>query len=126
MRAGLSFRSELAPWLATRPGEVRCLELSVDAALNASHFRAREIRRWPIALQASQLAVCTAAALRRADLERVVSAVRALDPVWICAYLGARVRPETEVSYPQPTSVEGSSLGRAVAHCRHLIDAGVR
>ena len=127
MRAGLSFRTELAPWLATRPGEVRCLELTVDAALNASHgFRARQIRRWPTALQASELAVGSPPSRDVGDLDRVLSAVRAVDPMWICAYLGSRYRPETQLSYPQPASIDGASLGRAVVNCRRLIDAGVR
>ena len=128
MRAGLSFRPELAPWLATRPSEVRCLELTVDAALNASHgFRARQIRRWPTALQASELAVGSPASRGDVpDLERVLSAVRAVDPMWICGYLGSRHRPETELSYPHPASIDGDCLGRAVANCRRLIDAGVR
>jgi uncharacterized protein (UPF0276 family) len=106
---------------------VRLLELGVDAALNASHgFRAPQIRRWPTALHASELAVGSAASCRACDLDRVLSAVRAVDPMWICAYLGARYRPETERSYPQPVSVDGASLGRAVANCRGLIEAGVR
>jgi uncharacterized protein len=127
MRAGLSFRSELAPWLATRPGEVRCLELTVDAALNASHgFRARQVRRWPTALQAPELAVGSPPPRDVADLERVLSAVRAVDPMWICGYLGSRHRPETELSYPHPASIDGNSLGRAVTNCRRLIEAGVR
>lgn len=127
VRSGVSFRSELAPWLATRPSEVRCLELSVDAALNALHgFRIRQMRRWPTALHASQLAVGAAAGESLPDLERVLSAVRAVDPMWICAYLGSRYRPETELSYPQPASVDRGSLGRAIANCRRLIEAGVR
>ena len=126
MRAGLSFRPELAPWLATRPSEVRCLELGVDAALNASHgFRARQIRRWPTALHAPRLAVASDFSATT-DLERVLSAVHAADPLWIGAYLGSRYRPETELSYPHPASVDGDSLGRAVANCRRLIEAGVR
>lgn len=127
MRSGLSFRSELAPWLATRPGEVRCLELTVDAALNASHgFRVRQIRRWPTALHAPQLTVGAARTDGFRAVERVLGAVQAVDPMWICGYLGSRYRPETELSYPQPVGVDRASLGRTIANCRRLIEGGIR
>ncbi|MDQ3949247.1 MAG: DUF692 family protein, partial [Gemmatimonadota bacterium] len=127
MRAGVAFRPELAPWLATRPGEVRCLELSVDEALTASRTsRGGRIRRLPTALHAPQMAVLTPGPLDPADLERVVRSVRTVDPTWISVYLGCRRRPEAELSYPQPVSLSGAALGQAIANCRRLIDAGAR
>jgi uncharacterized protein len=101
--------------------------LTVDAALDAPHgFRVRQIRRWPTALHAPQLAVGAARCDRLREVDRVLAAVQAVDPMWICGYLGSRYRPETELSYPQPVCVDRASLGRTIANCRRLIEAGVR
>jgi uncharacterized protein (UPF0276 family) len=45
--------------------------------------------------------------------------------MWVSVYLGCRHRPEAELTYPQPVSLSRAALGRAVANCRRLIDAGV-
>jgi uncharacterized protein (UPF0276 family) len=127
MRASIAFRPELGPWLATRPDDVRCLELSVEMVLSGSQaLRLRQIRRWPTSLHAPSLSVGTPTPPRSSDLDTVLRAVRAIDPMWICAYLGCRHRPETEPSYPQPMPLTGSTLACAIANCRRLIDAGVR
>jgi uncharacterized protein (UPF0276 family) len=127
MRTGIAFRAELAPWLTTRPREIRCLELTVgDALAEAPTARVARARPWPVVLHAPELSLGTSAPLDPAELDRVVRAVRAVDPVWVAAYLGCRHRPEVEASYPQPVSLQRTTLGRVVANCRELSDACAR
>ncbi len=128
MRAGITFRFELAAWLAGRPREVGCLELRPEDVLTATTPASRpaRIRRWPTVLHAAQLSVLTAEALDASDVERVARAVHSIDPMWVSVYLGCRRRPEPELSYPASVSLGGTTLGRAIANCRMLIEAGVR
>jgi uncharacterized protein len=127
VRAGIAFRPELAAWLAGRPGEVRCLELRLDQALHmARASRPARIRRWPTAVHATGVSVLTESPLDATDVDSVIRGVRAVDSIWVSVYLGCRRRPEPELSYPLPTSLNGISLGRAIANCRALIEAGAR
>jgi uncharacterized protein (UPF0276 family) len=127
MLAGITFRPELEAWLTTRPAEVRCVEFSVDQALNGLPASpAERLGRPPATLHAARLSALTPAPLDPADIELVTQAVCAVDPIWVSVYLGCRRRPETELWYPQPVNLSGATLGRAIATCRCLIDAGVR
>jgi uncharacterized protein (UPF0276 family) len=85
--------------------------------------RPTRVRPWPAALRATRFSLGTPEPLDPADLDALLRAVRAVDPVWIAVYLGCRHRPEIEVCYPQPVDRTRAVLGRAVAKCRELADA---
>jgi uncharacterized protein (UPF0276 family) len=121
--AGIAFRSELVPWLATLPPEVACLELSVDHALGPSGAQVLPSGyAWPVVVNATRLSLGAPEPLDAAELRRAATAAHAVNAVWVSAYLGRRHRPEADLSYPQPVCPVRSTLGRVVANCRRLID----
>jgi uncharacterized protein len=135
MRTGVAFRPELADWLRCWPGELGCLELSVDhvlAGLSAparGHGRSWALTRrrsWPLVLRASRFCLDVHRPVDSTGLRQAIQAACTIDPIWISAHLGCQGRPEAELSYPQSFCPTRSILGRAIANCRHVMDACAR
>jgi uncharacterized protein (UPF0276 family) len=122
--AGIAFRPELGPWLATLPPDVACLELTVDQAVAGSRTRSHYGGyAWPVVVNATHLSLGGPELLDAVELRRAMHAANAVQAVWISAYLGRRHRPEADLSYPQPVCPVRSTLGRVITNCRRLMDA---
>jgi uncharacterized protein len=128
MRTGVSFRPELAAWLATCPREVECVELRVDRAVaaGATLSRPQAADSRPVVLNAPRLSLGTHGSLDPADICDTLRAACVVDAVWISGYLGARRRPEPDFCYPDPLVLNRATLGHVISNCRRVIDACAR
>jgi uncharacterized protein (UPF0276 family) len=127
MRTGISFRPDLAAWLATCPREVECVELRVDrAAAGPTLSRPQAADSRPVVLNAPRLSLGTHGSLDPADLCETLRAAYVVDAVWISAYLGARRRPEPDFCYPDSLVLNRATLGHVISNCRRIIDACAR
>jgi uncharacterized protein (UPF0276 family) len=121
---GIAYRPGLAAWLATRPRELTCLELTVDQVPSgAPGLRpdARRARRF--VLKATRLSVGSPRPLDASDLRVAARAACAVDPIWMTTFLGWRRRPEADLAYPEPVAATRSTLGQVIANCRQIIEA---
>lgn len=125
VRTGIAFRPELADWLHHWPGELGCLELTVDHVLTGRAASSRD-RSWPLVLRARQVCLESHRPVDAAGLRRAIQAVCAIDPVWMSVHLGCQSRPEAELSYPHSFRPTRSILGHVIANCHQVMDACAR
>ena len=119
---GIGYREPLAAWIASRPVEIQCLEIT------AEHFfpEARRAmlpalrREYPLLVHGLGLSRGTPGPLDRAVLDRFAGVVEAANPLWISEHIAFTRTPEVDLGHLNPVRPGLATLGILADHALEL------
>ena len=121
---GLGYRPELAPWIATAPPEVECLEVVAEHFYDGGTEHLQELaRRYPLFVHGLGLSLGTPGPLDPGDLERFRGVVEAARPRWVSEHVAFTRTPEVDLGHLNPVRPDARTLAVLADHARELADA---
>lgn len=85
---GVGYRRELSSWLATRPTDVDCLEITAEHFFHGGWRRVEELRRtYKLFVHGLSLSLGTPGRIDSQRLERFAQVVTAAQPEWISEHI---------------------------------------
>jgi uncharacterized protein (UPF0276 family) len=123
LKVGIGYRQELAPWVASRPSDLDCLEITAEDFYRRDEGPVRRLAgRYPLVVHTSRLSLGTPGPLDRSELEAFAGVVAAADPLWVSDHLGFRRSGELDLGCPNPISLTRETLARVVEHAREIME----
>jgi uncharacterized protein (UPF0276 family) len=120
---GIGYRRELAGWIATRPPEIGCLEVTAECFFEGDLSILRSLRRhYPLFVHGLGLSLGTPGPLERSTLESYARVVEAADPLHITEHLAFTRTREVDLGHLNPVAATRSNLNLLVDHARQVMD----
>lgn len=123
-RIGLGYRRELAEWIATRPAEVDCLEVTAEHFFDGGHDRLRALTdTYPLFVHGLGLSLGTPGPLDAATLAHFTTVAEAAQPEWVSEHIAFTGSAEVDLGHLNPVPPTTDQLRVLVEHVRTLASA---
>lgn len=100
---GVGYRRELAQWIASRPPEVGCLEITAEHFFGAGKGQLRELSRdYPLFVHGLGLSLGTPGPLDQSTLDNFAAVVEAAKPEWISEHIAFTRTNEVDLGHLNP------------------------
>jgi len=120
---GVGYRRELARWIATRPAEIGCLEITAEHFFDADLSTLRALRREvPLYVHGLGLSLGTPGPLDPAALESYARVVAAADPLHVTEHLAFTRTKDVDLGHLNPVACTRVNLALFVDHARQVMD----
>jgi len=120
---GVGYRRELAPWIASRPPEIACLEITAEHFFGGDLSKVRELRRqYPLYVHGLGLSLGTPGTLDPETLDSYARVVDAADPLHITEHLAFTRTRDIDLGHLNPVATTHANLGLLVDHARQVMD----
>ncbi|HLY11458.1 MAG TPA: DUF692 domain-containing protein [Planctomycetota bacterium] len=120
---GIGYRRELAGWIASRPAEIGCLEITAEHFFDADAGRLRALRRdFPLYVHGLGLSLGTPGPLDAGALDAYARVVEAADPLHISEHLAFTRTRDVDLGHLNPVSCTRANLALLVDHARQVMD----
>jgi uncharacterized protein (UPF0276 family) len=120
---GIGYRRELARWIASRPAEIACLEIT------AEHFFDRDLgelrglgRDYPLFVHGLGLSLGTPGPLDRATLDAYARVVAASDPLYCTEHVAFTRTPDVDLGHLNPVAPTLENIRIVADHAREVMD----
>lgn len=118
---GVGFRWWLADWIAARPAEVECLEITAEHFYDGGLDRLDDLRRhYPIFVHGLGLSLGTAGPLDEDNLERFAAVSDAAQPRWVSEHVAFSRTAEVDLGHLNPVLPNSETLDTLVEHVGEL------
>jgi uncharacterized protein len=120
---GVGYRRELARWIAARPAEIGCLEITAEHFFDRDLGELRELRRhYPLFVHGLGLSLGTPGPLDRATLEAYARVVAASDPLYVTEHVAFTRTTEVDLGHLNPVAPTSGNLRLVADHAREVMD----
>lgn len=120
---GLGYRRELARWIATRPQEIGCLEITAEHFFDRDLSPLRALRReYPLYVHGLGLSLGTPGPLDPAALEAYARVVEAADPLHVTEHLAFTRTRDVDLGHLNPVACTRANLALLADHARQVMD----
>jgi len=120
---GVGYRRELAPWIASRPPEIGCLEITAEHYFGGGLAQVRDLRRqYPLYVHGLGLSLGTPGALDAETLHSYARVVAAADPLHITEHVAFTRTPDIDLGHLNPVAPTRFNLGVMIDHARQVMD----
>jgi len=120
---GVGYRQELAKWIATRPREIECLEITAEHFYDQPIEPLQELRRaYPLFVHGLGLSLGTPGPLDPYALSRFKKVVEAAHPLWISEHVAFTRTSEVDLGHLNPVVPSRETLNFFSQHARELSD----
>lgn len=120
---GVGWRRELAGWIASKPPEIGCLEIT------AEHFFGRDLeglralgRDYPLFVHGLGLSLGTPSPLDPDVLDAYVRVAVAANPLYVTEHIAFTRTPEVDLGHLNPVAPTLRNLGILSDHAREVMD----
>jgi uncharacterized protein (UPF0276 family) len=120
---GVGFRRELARWIAARPAEIGCLEIT------AEHFFGRDLaplrslgRDYPLFVHGLGLSLGTPGPLDRDALDAFAAVAAAADPLYVTEHVAFTRTREVDLGHLNPVAPTPPNARVVADHAREVMD----
>jgi len=106
---GVGYRRELAQWIASRPPEVGCLEITAEHFFDGGKEKLSKLTKdYPLFVHGLGLSLGTPGPLDQSTLDKFAAVVEAAQPEWISEHVAFTRSEEIDLGHlnPIPPSVE--------------------
>src|SRR5204862_4112506 len=99
------YRRELARWIAARPAEIGCLEITAEHFFDRDLGELRELRGgYPLFVHGLGLSLGTPGPMDRATLEAYARVVAAADPLYVTEHVAFTRTTEVDLGHLNPVA----------------------
>jgi uncharacterized protein (UPF0276 family) len=120
---GVGYRHELSRWIASRPPEIGCLEITAEHFFDADLSALRALRREvPLYVHGLGLSLGTPGPLDPAALDSYARVVEAADPLHITEHLAFTRTKDVDLGHLNPVACTRANLELLVDHARQVMD----
>ena len=117
---GVGWRRELARWIASRPPEIGCIEVTAEHFFDGGHDLLRSLRKdFPLFVHGLGLSLGTPGPL---DLEAYAKVVEAADPLFITEQIAFTRTADVDLGHLNPLPRTRATLALLADHSRELMD----
>jgi uncharacterized protein (UPF0276 family) len=121
VRVGLGWRAPLARWLATRPAEVECLEITAEHFFDGGTAELATLAAtWPLYVHGLGLSLGTPGPLDADTLERFAVVADAADAAWISEHVAFTRAGGIDLGHLNPVPRTAESLAALAEHSAQL------
>ncbi|MBI3856111.1 MAG: DUF692 domain-containing protein, partial [Planctomycetes bacterium] len=120
---GVGYRRELAGWIASRPPEIGCLEITAEHFFDRGLDALSELRRdYPLFVHGLGLSLGTPGPLDRAALDAYARVVEAADPLYVTEHVAFTRTRDVDLGHLNPVARTPENLGLLADHAREVMD----
>ncbi len=120
---GIGYRRPLAAWIAGRPPQVDCLEVTAEHFFEGGLDRLRALRRaHPLFVHGLGLSLGTPGPLDPEEVGRFARVVEAADPVWISEHVAFTRAGGIDLGHLNPIPRTAESLRVVADHAKEVAD----
>lgn len=120
---GVGYRKELARWIASRPPEIGCLEITAEHFFDGGLDSLRALRRdYPLFVHGLGLSLGTPGPLDRATLDAYVRVVEAADPLYVTEHVAFTRTRDVDLGHLNPVARTPENLRILADHAREVMD----
>jgi uncharacterized protein (UPF0276 family) len=121
--AGVGYRRELAGWIASRPPEIGCLEITAEHFFEGGNDRLRALRRdYPLFVHGLGLSLGTPGPIDRATLDAYARVVEAADPMYVTEHVAFTRTRDVDLGHLNPVARTPENLRILADHAREVMD----
>jgi uncharacterized protein len=118
---GIGFRQPLRHWIATRPSEIQCLEITAEHFFDGSLDYLRDLRKeYPLFVHGLGLSLGTPDPIDRKTLAAFNQVVEAADPEWISEHVAFTRSNEVDLGHLNPIQPNASALETVASHAQEV------
>ncbi len=118
---GIGYRRGLASWIATRPAEIACLEITAEHFYDGGHELLRALGRdYTLFVHGLGLSLGTAGPLDREQLRRFAEVVELAQPAWISEHVAFTRTAEVDLGHLNPLRPSRSNARIVAEHAREI------
>lgn len=118
---GLGYRQQLASWIASRPAEVGCLEITAEHFFDGPRSLLKELSdRWPVFVHGLGLSLGTPGPLDPDVLDPFCDVVETAGPEWISEHVAFTRSDEVDLGHLNPIRPDKRSLDIVAQNARQL------
>ena len=122
-RVGVGYRRELAGWIAQRPPEIGCLEITAEHFFDGGKQLLRELSRdYPLFVHGLGLSLGTPGPLDAATLTQFAEVVETAEPQWISEHVSFTRSDEVDLGHLNPIRPDQRSLDVITEHACELME----
>lgn len=123
-RVGVGYREQLSDWLATRPPEVRCLEITAEHFFDSrEQTLAALAEMYPMFVHGLGLSLGTPEPLDRETLRRFARVATAAKAEWVSEHVAFTRTVEVDLGHLNPVPLTYESLQTLVDHAQEVAEA---
>ena len=120
---GVGYRRQLAQWIATRPPEVECLEITAEHFFDQGETLLRDLRKhYPLFVHGLGLSLGTPGPLDRRTLDRYARVVELADPEWISEHVSFSHTDEVDLGHLNPLAATRENLSIVADHACEVVE----
>jgi len=120
---GVGYRRELARWIAARPAEIGCLEITAEHFFDRDLDAVRALRRdYPLFVHGLGLSLGTPGPIDRATLDAYARVVEAADPLYITEHAAFTRTRDVDLGHLNPVAPTLESVRLLADHAREVMD----
>ncbi len=120
-RVGIAYRPTLAPWVASRPEAIECLEVTAEDFYRIGESLLRRLADLcPLVVHCARLSLGTPGPIEPDELSWLARVVAAADPLWVSDHVGFSRTAEVDLGWPVPVVPGPESLAAIVGHAREI------
>jgi hypothetical protein len=120
---GVGYRRELARWIAARPAEIGCLELTAEHFFGRDFEDVRSLRRdYPLFVHGLGLSLGTPGPVDRDTLDAYARVVAAADPLYITEHAAFTRTRDVDLGHLNPVAPTSENVRLLADHAREVMD----
>lgn len=123
MNAGIGWRRPLADWIASRPPEIGCLEITAEHFFDGGLELLRDLRRdYPLFVHGLGLSLGTPGPLDPGTLSRFARVAEAADPLFVTEHAAFTRTPEVDLGHLNPVAPTRANVAVLADHAKEVMD----
>jgi uncharacterized protein (UPF0276 family) len=120
---GVGYRRQLAAWIASRPPEIGCLEITAEHFFDGDLSVVKALRRdYPLYVHGLGLSLGTPGPLDADALEAYARVVESADPLHITEHVAFTRTRHVDLGHLNPVACTRENLAFLVDHARQVMD----
>jgi uncharacterized protein (UPF0276 family) len=120
---GVGYRRELARWIAARPAQIGCLEITAEHFFDQDLGPVRALARaYPLFVHGLGLSLGTPGPLDRATLEAFARVSAAADPLYVTEHVAFTRTREVDLGHLNPVAPTVGNVAIVAGHAREVMD----
>jgi hypothetical protein len=121
MKIGLGYRRELAAWIAAKPPDVNCLEITAEHFFqDGEEHLAALAKKTPLFVHGLGLSLGTPGPLDAKRLEQFARVVRIANPEWISDHIAFTRTAEADLGHLNPVPPTSENMKVIADHAREV------
>ena len=118
---GVGYRNALAEWIATRPPEIQCLEITAEHFFESGEALLESLTRdYPLFVHGLGLSLGTPGPIDQATLARFRRVVQIANPEWISEHVSFTKSDEVDLGHLNPIRPSEETLAVVAEHAREV------